>query len=364
MYNTAIKLLKRIEKAGFSAYIVGGYPRDLYMNNSSTDIDICTSATPKDLQKIFTDEIISNENYGSVVIKIDKLKFEVTTFRRDIKSVNSRHPEKVEYINNLYEDLMRRDFTINTICMDENGTIIDLLDARKDIDNKVIKMVGDPYVRLKEDALRILRAIRFATRFNFNLDSDLKKAIIENKNLLRKLSYNRKKEELDYIFSSSNAEYGIDLIKELKLASPLELKNFNSLVVTYADGIWAQLDVLDKYPFRKHEKVFIQSINELKDKNILDVDIMYKYKLELISIVADIRGIDRNYVVAAYNSLPIKSINDISLKPEDIMSLLNKKSGPYMKMIMTDLEYKILHGDLENDIDTLKDYVLKNYKGI
>lgn len=362
MYKTAIKLLKKIEEKGFQAYIVGGYPRDLYLNRPSIDIDICTSATPKDLKEIFGDIMLPKVNYGSVTVILNKVRFEITTFRRDIKYIDNRKPLEIEYIDNLLDDLKRRDFTINTLCMNSEGTVIDLLNGKKDIDNKIIKMVGEPKIRLKEDALRILRAIRFAVTLNFKLDEELKKYIKEYGYLLKNLSYYRKKEELDKIFSSPNVSYGIDLIKELEIDKCLELKNINSLKITdYQVGIWAQLDVLDKYTFTNNEYETIKKINELSDKDIFDKDILYNYGLYITSIVADIRGIDKKIITSSYNSLPIKCRLDILIEPLEIAKLLNKKPGSYLKEIIGDLEYKILHNELNNNLEDLKKYIIENY---
>ena len=167
MYNTAIKLLKMINEKGFVSYIVGGYPRDLYLDRPSADVDICTSATPKDLKEIFGDIMLPDVQYGSVTVVLNNIRFEITTFRKEIKYENNRLPVEIKYIDNLLEDLKRRDFTINTLCIDSNGTMLDLMNGKEDINNKVIKMVGNPRLRLKEDSFRILRAIRFATILNF-----------------------------------------------------------------------------------------------------------------------------------------------------------------------------------------------------
>ena len=209
MYQAALEILKKIEKYGYQAYVVGGYVRDLYLNRHSIDVDICTSATPKDLKEIFGDIMLPNIQYGSVTVVYRKIRFEITTFRKDIKYENNRIPVKIKYIDSLLEDLKRRDFTINTLCMNKAGEIIDLLGAKIDLDNKIIKMVGSARKKLKEDSLRILRAVRFATILDFNLDEDLKKYIKKYGYLLKKLSYYRKKEELEKIFVSHNAKRGV-----------------------------------------------------------------------------------------------------------------------------------------------------------
>ena len=177
MNETALKVLKKINSNGYQAYLVGGYPRDLYIGRNSMDFDICTSATPKQLKEIFGNSMLPSEQYGSVTLLVHNIRFEITTFRKDIKYLNNRKPIEIEYVNNLIDDLKRRDFTMNTMCIDANGNLIDLLGGKEDINDKVIRTVGNANMRIYEDSLRILRAVRFATTLNFELDNELKEAI-------------------------------------------------------------------------------------------------------------------------------------------------------------------------------------------
>lgn len=358
MYNTAIKLLNKLNENGFQSYIVGGYPRDLILKRESFDIDICTSATPKQLKEIFKNDCVKKVEYGSVTIIYNKIRFEITTFRKDIKYKNNRLPIKIKYIGKLVDDLKRRDFTINTLCIDKNGNIIDLLNGRKEIEEKTIKMVGNPKYKLKEDSLRILRAIRFATILNFNLDSNLKKYIKKYGYLLKKLSYYRKKEELEKIFLSSNAQKGIDLIQELELSSYLELSNLDSIkIIPSIIGIWAQLDVLDIYNFNNNEKNFIKQINELLNKDVLDNYNLYKYGLYISSIVAEIKDIDKKIVNKKYNDLVIKNKKDINITANEICEIKNQKPGAFLKTIFEDLEKSILANKVSNEKEALKKYI-------
>lgn len=362
MNDLVFKILKKINSYGYISYIVGGYPRDFYMGRKSNDYDICTSATPKELKQIFGD-LIKSEQYGSVVLEVKNTKFEITTFRRDIKYINNRKPVEIEYVKTIEEDLKRRDFTMNTMCIDENGKLIDLIGAKKDIDKKIIKMVGDPNIKLKEDSLRILRAIRFATALNFKLDENLKNAIIKNRELLKNLSYYRKKEELDKIFSSPNVVYGIELIKLLGLSEPLELKNIEKIVpTTYLIGMWAQIDSLDKYEFNNNEKDTIIKIKELMNKNVLDYNNLYKYGLYISTIVGEIKGVDKKLINEKFNSLYIKNITEINIEAEEICELLNKKPGKFLKDIFNDIEKKLVNKALINDKDVLKNYILQKYQ--
>ena len=361
MYNSAIEMLKMICDKGYKAYVVGGYARDLYLNRDSVDVDICTDATPKELKEIFGDAMLPNIQYGSVTVIYNKIRFEITTFRKDLKYENNRLPIKIKYIHSLEEDLIRRDFTINTLCLNKDGELLDVLNIKKDLDNKLIRMVGSPKKRLKEDSLRILRAIRFATILNFDLDKDLKKYIKKYGILLKKLSYYRKKEELDKIFTSSNVDYGIKLIKELGLDVYLELKNIDNLVYTPSlIAIWAQLGVKDVYCFSSYEKDTITKIEELLNKDILDNYILYKYGLYIVSLAGEIKGISKKLIAEKYDRLPIKSAKDIKLTGKDICDILKREPGHYIKDILNKLEIDIVYGNLNNDYNELKDYIIKN----
>jgi len=363
MNEVALGILKKINSYGYLSYLVGGYPRDLYIERESLDYDICTNATPKELKEIFGDSILPTEQYGSVTLISQGMRFEITTFRKDIKYLNNRKPIEIEYIDNLLDDLKRRDFTMNTMCIDSEGIIIDLLNGKDDIDNKLIRTVGNADLKIYEDSLRILRAIRFATILDFNLDDDLKQAIIKHKNLLSNLSYYRKKEELDKIFSSPNRMKGISLIKELGLDADLELSNLDRLVpTTYLIGIWAQLDVLDKYTFNTAEKESIIKINELLDKDLLNYNNLYNYGLYISTIVSEIKGVAKQLVNEIYNSLYIHNKTEIKIEAKEICELLNRKPGKFLKDIFNDLEYKLVNKLLENNKDVLKKYITENYQ--
>ena len=251
MYETALRLLQKISSFGYKAYIIGGYPRDLYLKRSSNDVDICTDATPMELHNIFSEIVWSSSEYGSVTIIFENVKFEITTFRKEFNYKDNRHPDKIEYVDTLEEDIIRRDFTINTLAIDKDGKEVDILNAKNDLDKKTIKMVGNPKIKLKEDALRILRAIRFATILNFELDPSLKHYIKRYGHNLKKISNDIKKSELDIIFSNSNKAYGIKLLIELKLANHLDIPNLKNIKITPSMIVtWAQLNAIHKYNFK------------------------------------------------------------------------------------------------------------------
>ena len=362
MLDTALRFIETLEENGFEAYIVGGLVRDYYLGIESNDIDVCTNARPSDVRNIFKDNCVPNDDYGSVTVNIKNTSIEVTTYRKEIKYVDNRRPSEYFYIDNLLDDLKRRDFNINTLCMNKNKEIIDLLNGRRDLEAREINTVGDSYTKFSEDALRILRAVRFATILNFKLSDDVKESIMKTKHLLKNLSYERKKEELNKIFASIHVRYGVMLLLELGLDKELELdnlrniKNFDDLM-----GIWALLDVCDIYPFSKNEKEIITDILETLNLNNLDPMVLYKYGLYVNIVSGGIKNIDKKQIAYVYDNLPIKSISELNISGDDVMAVLKIEPGKQIKDILDDVEEAVVRGKIENDNYKLKRYIDLKY---
>jgi len=361
MYKKAIEVLNKFSQNGYLAYIVGGYPRDSLLGIKTKDIDICTNAKPVEIMELFDTEAISDVKYGSVKVIYKNYKFDVTTFRKDIKYEDNRKPIKIKYIDDLKKDLLRRDFTINTICIDKDGNYVDVLNAKEDIDNKIIKTVGNPRYRLKEDSLRILRAIRFASILDFDIDEKTRNYIVKYGYLLKSLSGSRKKEELSKIFSSVNKEKSRKLIIGLGIDKHLGIKNLDSIVMCDdIIGIWSQLELLNEYPMSKSEKELIRNIREML-KCKIDKYSVYKYGLYVSTVVGSIKGVSYKEINSIYEKLPITSKKDIKISAMDIAKILRKEPGNYLKDILIDIEKKILDLKIDNDYDNLCKYVKKNY---
>lgn len=346
------KILETLENEGYQAYLVGGYVRDYLLGVTSFDVDIATEALPKDIHRIFNS---SKNNYGSVNIKVDKLNVDITTFRKDLNYVN-RRPSKVVYINNLKEDLERRDFTINAICMNKNGKIIDLLNGCKDLNRRTIKMIGSIDVKLKEDPLRIMRAIRFACILDFKIEDELYEKIKEYSYLVGDLSKERIKNELDKILISKNYKYGLELMKDTKISEVLEI-NYDD--INYVDdllGMWAQVKVLN-IPFTNVEKGNIIKITEVLDFGKIDNEILYKYGLYISRVAGKILNIKTTKISKMYNKLPIKSREDIDITSKEISSIVGvgEVIGETYKII----EKEILNYRLKNKKSEILKYLEK-----
>lgn len=215
------KIMGKLESAEYEAYIVGGCVRDLLMRKVPADWDIATNARPKEVQKIFPESFYENQ-FGTVGVKTESeselLKIvEITTYRTETNYTDKRHPDKVKFADNIQEDLKRRDFTVNALAMDKTGEVKDFFNGQTDIKNQKIRAVGNPEERFSEDALRLLRAVRFATTLNFEIEKETLEAVRKNSKLLKAISKERIRDEFLKIIGSQDAAKGVDLLRETGL---------------------------------------------------------------------------------------------------------------------------------------------------
>lgn len=199
--------LDRLEENGYTAYLVGGCVRDSIMGIEPYDFDVTTNATPEQIEKCFFDvkTLDIGKKHGTISIVFDKEIVEVTTYRIDGEYKDSRHPESVTFTDKIEDDLSRRDFTINAIAYSPKRGFVDPFCGRQDIEKKIIRCVGNPRVRFEEDALRIMRGLRFASRLGFEIEKDTSDAIFEKKHLLLNVALERINSELAGILCGSYA---------------------------------------------------------------------------------------------------------------------------------------------------------------
>lgn len=198
--------IKKLYSYGFEAYLVGGSVRDMLMNSVGVDIDITTNALPKQTEAVFsTYRIIETGlKHGTVTVIIDGDPIEITTYRVDRGYTDSRHPDEVRFTADIKEDLSRRDFTVNSIAYNHINGFVDPFGGKKDVENKIIRCVGNPETRFEEDALRILRALRFSSVLGFEIESRTSEAIHECKHLLKNISAERIYSELSKTLCGKN----------------------------------------------------------------------------------------------------------------------------------------------------------------
>jgi len=207
------EVLSRLNSKGFEAYIVGGSVRDAAMDRPSYDWDIATSATPVEVVKLFEKTVLTGEKFGTVTVVLNECIIEVTTFRTDGEYVDARHPEKVEFVTDINEDLGRRDFTINAMAMSLDGEIVDPYGGMDDIKERIIRCVGDPQKRFSEDALRMLRAFRFSAQLGFKIEKNTLSAIKNGAENSKNISAERIHVELEKALMSKKPEIIGEIIK-------------------------------------------------------------------------------------------------------------------------------------------------------
>lgn len=214
---------------GHSAYCVGGAVRDLVLGKNPSDFDVTTSATPDVVKALFEKTIDTGIKHGTVTVLYNGESIEVTTFRSDGEYKNFRKPESVTLIKDVKEDLSRRDFTINALCYNHHEGLIDLFGGISDLDNKIIRAIGNPEKRFKEDSLRILRAVRFSAQLGFEIEKNTLNAIKKCAQLIKNLSVERIISEIDKIIMSDSVEH-LKILYDLgvlELIMPQMCKCFN-----------------------------------------------------------------------------------------------------------------------------------------
>ncbi len=260
-------IINELRKNGYEAYIVGGCVRDAILDKEPNDWDITTSAMPEDVKRLFNRTIDTGIQHGTVTVMIDKTGYEITTYRIDGEYEDGRHPKEVIFTRNLYEDLKRRDFTINAMAYNDEDGLVDEFNGIGDLDNKIIRCVGNPEDRFNEDALRILRAVRFAANLGFDIDEKTREAALKLSSNLKKISKERIQTELDKLIMSDNPEM-LETACELGITDVVlkEIDRLKSEKVL--DEVLALTKNMEKNHYLRWTSLFVYSSRE-KTKTIL-----------------------------------------------------------------------------------------------
>jgi len=221
-----LKLFDIFSHNGYSLYLVGGTVRDFLLSLPIDDVDLATSATPEDMKGFLENYQVDYtfQKLGSVKLTFEGYKFDITTLRTEKNYQDARHPKKIKFVKTPKEDYKRRDFTINAMYMDEHFRVIDFANGIDDINHHLIRVVGNPFRRIKEDPLRIIRAIRFSIDFDFDIEKRLKRAVKKYANLLAKINVDKIKQDIGKIknkdtqkikkkFDEYNIHYLLDMIE-------------------------------------------------------------------------------------------------------------------------------------------------------
>lgn len=238
------KLINILEKSSFEAYAVGGCVRDSLMNRIPNDWDICTSALPGQMKACFKDfrTVETGLKHGTLTVIFDGEPYEITTFRRDGEYLDHRHPTEVEYVSDLQTDLSRRDFTVNAMASHPEKGVVDFFGGISDLNKKLIRCVGNPDLRFTEDALRIMRGVRFASVLGFSIEEETENAIFKNAYLLNEIAAERITVELKKTIVGKNAPY---IMKKYRCVFAQRIPEW----LKYSDEEWNNLcDCLGNLP--------------------------------------------------------------------------------------------------------------------
>ncbi|MCH4168024.1 MAG: CCA tRNA nucleotidyltransferase [Streptococcaceae bacterium] len=382
-FKTALPVLNQIQAAGYEAYFVGGSVRDSLLKRPIHDVDIATSATPIEIKEIFSRTVDIGIEHGTILVLQGDIGLEVTTFRTESDYQDFRHPSEVTFVRQLSEDLRRRDFTINALAMTSKGEIIDHFDGISDLKQQIIRAVGNPYERFSEDALRILRAFRFASVLGFSIDLETIAGINATKALLANISIERIEMEFtkllvgdfrqvalrEMLRLSIDEQFPVDLraglIQLEKVSDKLNLETAWTLLV-YFNHFDEEMTKKVLKIF-KHSNHFVKKIATLLaglNIRLLDnwnIDRIYQYGLEdslQIESILKILGFENNFEIIheIYNKLPIYTKRDLKINGSDLLKLANGKQGKWIGTLINQIENQVLHGELANEKAILLDY--------
>ena len=375
----ALPILETIEKAGYEAYFVGGSVRDTMLSKPIHDVDIATSAYPEEIKKIFKRTVDTGIEHGTVMILDHGTGYETTTFRTESTYTDFRRPDEVKFVRSLDEDLKRRDFTVNALALTKDGEVIDLFGGVQDMSAQVLRAVGKPEERFHEDALRMMRAVRFAAQLDFKIDDATQKAIAENAPLLANIAVERTNVEFTKLMQGTSASYGlIEMIKSGLVNFMPGLANTDQDLAAYAELLqnaqptddnqtWSLLSFelglspkdtgeflkLWKQPndMIQTAKAVITLMNKLRLGDVSDWD-LYQTQDAITTALATIRLSEVTANVedlsVRYQALPIKHKKELAINGGELMKSLHLTPGPLFGKILADLEHLVVIGEQVN----------------
>ncbi|WP_392450440.1 CCA tRNA nucleotidyltransferase [Staphylococcus massiliensis] len=391
-FNDARPILDTIEQHGYEAYFVGGAVRDFILERPINDVDITTSATPDEIETIFERTIPIGKEHGTINVLYDDDQYEVTTYRTESDYVDHRRPDHVAFVRELKEDLKRRDFTINALAMDKDFQVVDYFEGKKDMRLRQIRAVGEPAERFTEDALRILRGVRFQSQLDFEIEThtfrgmaaqihdikylSIERIVVELKKLFHGVAVEKTLKSMNHLgaFNDIPVFKSFDM-KRLKLSTPLSM-DFVLAILKLQQGS-VQLKPLkisnqELQTIQTYEKAIAQ-INAIQskfdiDKLLFQIDIQCIYSIISKTDILKENDVlhvspfifNKQVVETRYAQLPITSFNDLAVNGHDLMTHLNQRGGPWIKATLNQIVDAILKRDIINDKDEILKWVTQH----
>lgn len=384
LFEPARPILQKIEAAGYEAYFVGGSVRDTILGDPIHDIDIATSAYPSEIKSIFNKTVDTGIQHGTVMILDHGTGYETTTFRTESGYQDYRRPDKVTFVRSLKDDLKRRDFTINALAMKEDGTVIDLFNGLGDLKQHVIKAVGDPEERFHEDALRMMRAVRFASKLDFDIDNKTLQGVTDNGELLTKIAVERIEVEFTKLLLGLNPQKGLQYFINTSLfqycpglaSHQADLQDLAHLqqwsLVTNDQQAWSvfvnALQMTDRKTIQSfmkqwklpndlinHVQKVMNLVSQIKQKSVDNLALFKagSQAIESAMIVAQLNGWQCDNLREQFANLPIQDSHQLAVNGGDLIQKAGIKPGPDLGKVLNSLQTMVVNGQLANDTNSL-----------
>ena len=392
LFVSALPVLQTLKEAGHEAVFVGGSVRDLVLGKEISDVDIATSATPEEVKSLFSHTVDVGIEHGTVLVLHHHDSYEVTTFRTEGTYQDFRHPDSVTFVRSLEEDLMRRDFTINALAVNDREEIVDYFNGIEDLEHGIIRCVGNPMERFNEDALRMMRAVRFAGQLGFSIESDTFNAVRTLKANLERVAVERMKVEFEKMILSPHRTLAFKAFVESELyqACPdfkeaketlLKVGEFplDKLTITQAWILFAYYERLSIPQLRKVLKNWKSSNDQISTvltgyQTLLarlekEWDAFLAYECpEVLAIEVEqlLPGIGHSEQLVeleeVYRQLPIRSMKDIQIDGFGVKEALGlEKMGPIIGEVLQALQTEILSGRLPNENAEIVSWIRNNF---
>ena len=386
IFVKAMPVLRTLEDAGFEAYFVGGSVRDVLLHRHVHDVDITTSAYPEEVKELFDKSIDTGIKHGTVTVLYGGESYEITTFRTESGYQDFRRPDHVTFVQNLDEDLKRRDFTINALAMDMHGDIVDLFNGIEDLKNHIIRAVGNPEKRFHEDALRMMRAVRFMSQLEFKLEEKTEQAIKDNHELLKKISVERIREEFVKMGLGPFSRQAFQIFLDTQLSEDVpDFAGKKDLLQVYPQlkfsptmetSLWAVIIILLKVPNENIDKFMrdwknsnamtekveqiIKMFDLIADHVPTDYELFEAGEDIIINTidVADILGqpVSSEALVDRYLALPIKTPSELAVDGRFLIKR-GMRPGAQLGRTLNQIRKKVVAGEIENSEEAIEQYL-------
>ncbi|WHY54893.1 CCA tRNA nucleotidyltransferase [Peribacillus simplex] len=386
LFLKSVPILEVIEEAGYEAYFVGGSVRDFILGRPINDVDIATSATPQEIKRIFPNTADIGIDHGTVLVITDTGTYEITTFRTESGYSDFRRPDSVQFVRSLTEDLQRRDFTMNAMAMDKTGKIFDPFNGKCDLAEKRIITVGNPNERFHEDALRMMRALRFVSQLDFDLDQETFDSLKENAQIISEIAVERILVEFEKLVAGSNKIRAFSLLLESGLYQ--YLPQFSSkkdhlmdllnlpLQQLKAAEIWSIIMVntkdQDLEKALREWKLPLKTIRSVqrtiqlvkKEPSAIDVfQAGHGVTVQAAKVKAALSGGNvsdaEENAHQRYNELIIKQMSDLAVTGKDLLNWHQERPGPWVKEYLEKILKAVLDEELRNDKEEIKRWLVK-----